>query len=223
MGTLLGATGLGRPILRAAREAGSQRGYVVALTTVYLAWTLADASRLVEAGAEILTGLRSERSWQNPSLRAAASAVLAEVLLRRGELDAAAEREAEVALAVEGVGPLHRTSTLATVAAVRLARGRPAEALELARKARAEREALRVFGFRDTFVRLIHLEALLASGDVAGARTPMSRAYARLLVHSSRIGDPALRRSFLERVPENARALALAQRWLGDVGDHAFR
>jgi tetratricopeptide (TPR) repeat protein len=218
----LGAFERAEETLRAAREAGSQRGYVVALTTVYLAWTLADAGRLAEAGAEILAGLRSERSRQNPSLRAAASAVLAEVLLRRGELDAA-EREAEVALAVEGVIPLHRTATLATVAAVRLARGRPAEALDLARKARAEREALRVFGFRDTFVRLVHLEALLASGDVAAARTPMSRAYARLLVHSSRIGDPALRRSFLERVPENARTLALAQRWLGDVGDHAFR
>jgi hypothetical protein len=124
---------------------------------------------------------------------------------------------------VPGLSPLARTATLATQAAVRLARGLTAEALDLARRARAERESLRVAGFRDAFLRVVHVEALLASGDVGGARTPLSRAYARLLVHSSKIGDPALRASFLERIPEHARTLSLARQWLGDVSDHAFR
>jgi hypothetical protein len=100
---------------------------------------------------------------------------------------------------------------------------RAGEALDLVRSARSERESLRISGFRDAFVRLVHVEALLATGDVAGARTPLSRAYARLLVHASKIGDAALKASFLERVPEHARTLALARQWLGDVSDHAFR
>jgi tetratricopeptide (TPR) repeat protein len=234
----LGAHERAEEALRAAREAGETQGsradsttarpvfrppgYLVALTSIYIAWTLADAGRLVEAGAEILAGLKAERSRHNPSLKAAASGVLAEILRRRGELEAA-EREVDAALAVPGVSPLGRTAALATLASIRIQRGRAAQGLELSRKARAEREALRVFGFRDTFVRLTHIEALLATGDVSGARAPLSRTYGRLLVHSSKIGDPALRASFLERVPENARIIALARQWLGEVSDHAFR
>jgi hypothetical protein len=42
-------------------------------------------------------------------------------------------------------------------------------------------------------------------------------------VHASKIGDAALRASFLERIPEHVRTLELARKWLGDVADHAFR
>ncbi len=218
----LGAYERAEEALRAALEAAGPRGHLAALAGVHLAWTLADAGRLAEAGGTLASTFKAEPSRGNPSLRAASSVVFAEILRRRGEHEAA-EHEAEAALATPGLSPLARTATLATQAALRLARGRPGEALDLVRRARAERESLRVYGFRDAFVRLVHIEALLATGDVAGARTPLSRAYARLLVHSSKIGDPALRASFLERVPEHAKTLALARQWLGDVSDHAFR
>jgi tetratricopeptide (TPR) repeat protein len=218
----LGAYERAEEALRAAIDAGGPQGHLAAFAGVHLAWTLADAGRLAEASASLLATARAEPSRTNPSLRAAASAVLADIFRRRRDPEGA-EREAEAALSTPGLTPLARTATLATQSAVRLDRGRPAEALDLARRARNERETLRVFGFRDAFVRLCHVEALLAVGDIAGARTPLSRAYARLLVHSSKIGDPALRASFLERVPEHARTLALARQWLGDVSDHAFR
>ena len=94
---------------------------------------------------------RAEPSRTNPSLRAAAGAALADVFRRRHDPDAA-DREAEAALSTPGLTPLARTATLATQAAIRLDRGRPAEALDLARRARTERESLRVFGLRDAFV-----------------------------------------------------------------------
>jgi ATP/maltotriose-dependent transcriptional regulator MalT len=218
----LGAFERAAEALAAARDGGGQRGYLTALASVHLAWTLADAGKLDEAGAELLAGIKAERARQSPALRAVESAVLAEVLRRRGDL-LGAERAAEAALAAEGIGPLYRTAVLATVAAVRLAQKRGAEAIELARRARAEREARRLFGFRDAFVRLVHVEALLAGGDMAGARAPLSRACSRLLVHASKIGDPALRASYLERIPEHRETLALGRRWLGEPGDHAFR
>jgi len=49
-----------------------------------------------------------------------------------------------------------------------------------------------------------------AAGDHAGARAALDAALRDLLGRADRIGDPALRRSFLEEVPENARTLALA-------------
>jgi tetratricopeptide (TPR) repeat protein len=217
----LGAHDRAEEALRAAIEAAGHRGYLGALAGVYLAWTLADAGRLAEAGAAIEAGVRAEPSRSNPSLRAAAGAVRAEILRRRGDHEGAST-EAEAVLSISGLSPLARTATLATQAAARLGRGRPDEALDLARRARAERESLRISGFRDAFLRLVHVEALFAAGDVAGARTLLSRAHARLLVHASKIGDPALRGSFLERIPEHARTIALTRQWLGEA-DHAFR
>ncbi len=205
--------------LRSALDAAGHRGHLGAFAAVNLAWTLADAGRLAKAH----TSLAVAADPKNPLwVRTVAGAALAEILRRKGDHEGA-DREATTALSLPGISPLYRTAILATQAAARLQRGRAAEALDLVRRARAEREALRVHGFREAFVRLVHVEALLGVGDVGGARTPLSRAYARLLVCSSKIGDPALRASFLERIPEHARTLALARQWLGDVSDHAFR
>jgi tetratricopeptide (TPR) repeat protein len=218
----LGAYERAEEALLAALEASGPRGHLAAFAGVHLAWTLADAGRIADAAAELSRTTRAEPCRNNPSLKAASSIVHAEILRRSGD-PMAADREIDAALATPGLAPLTRTAALAIQAAVLLERGRASEALDLARRARSERESLRVSGFRDAFLRLVHVEALLATDDVAGARTPLSRAYARLLVHASKIGDPALKASFLERVPEHARTLSLARQWLGDVSDHAFR
>jgi hypothetical protein len=62
-------------------------------------------------------------------------------------------------------------------------------------------------------VRLTHAEALDAARRHEEARAAIAAARARLHVNAKRIGDPARRRSFLDRVPENARTLELATRW----------
>lgn len=43
----------------------------------------------------------------------------------------------------------------------------------------------------------------------------VAEALEHLQKRADKIADPALRRGFLERVPDNARTLELARRWLG--------
>jgi hypothetical protein len=69
--------------------------------------------------------------------------------------------------------------------------------------------------FRGAFVRLTHAEALHATGAHDAAAHAIAGARARLLTIADKITDPAYQTSFLERVSENARTLALADAWLG--------
>jgi eukaryotic-like serine/threonine-protein kinase len=58
---------------------------------------------------------------------------------------------------------------------------------------------------------------LHASGDVTVARSIVERARERLLERALRIENEAWRERFLEQVPDNARILELAARWLGSA------
>ena len=62
-------------------------------------------------------------------------------------------------------------------------------------------------------VRLAYARALHAVGDVEAARTVIADIAHRLASAAAKIGDAALRRSFLDAVPEHALALALARDW----------
>jgi hypothetical protein len=64
-------------------------------------------------------------------------------------------------------------------------------------------------------IRLAYAEALFEAGDRVGAREAIASAKERLTDRAARIQDPELRKSFLERVPENARTMALAREWIG--------
>lgn len=61
--------------------------------------------------------------------------------------------------------------------------------------------------FVELRTRLIEIDALAALGDPEGSRAALVRAHARLLVLSSKIGDEAVRKTFL---PWHARILRLA-------------
>jgi hypothetical protein len=136
------------------------------------------------------------------------------VLRRDGDLDGA-DREVGVALAMAVA--LDHPGVLATQSALRLAQGRAEEALAAAEEAVAHSEAMGACGmFRGVFVRLAHAEALHATGAHDAAARAIADARARLLAIAAKIGDPGYQASFLERVPENARTLALADAWLGD-------
>ena len=140
--------------------------------------------------------------------------VLAEVLRRDGHLDGA-DRELGVALAM--AVPLDHPGVLATLSALRLAQARAAEALAAAEDAMARTEAMGGCSmFRGAFVRLVHAEALHATGAREAAARAIADARARLLAIADKITDPDYKTSFLEGVPENARTLALADAWLGD-------
>ena len=75
--------------------------------------------------------------------------------------------------------------------------------------------------FRGGFVRLVHAEALHATGAHDAARDAIAGARARLLAIAGRIAEPSYRTSFLAAVPENARTLALARAWLGEPAPDA--
>jgi hypothetical protein len=111
---------------------------------------------------------------------------------------------------------------LATLAVIRLAQGRPADALALAEDAMARSAAMAGCGlFRGAAVRLVHAEALHATGAHDAARHAIADARAHLVAIADKIAEPGYRASFLEAVPENARTLALARAWLGDAAPDA--
>jgi hypothetical protein len=111
--------------------------------------------------------------------------------------------------------PLEHPGALGTLAALRLAQRRPDEALATAEEAVARCIAIGGCGiFRGAFVRLVHAEALHATGAHDAARHAIASARTDLLATAGRIDDPQYRHSFLHDVPENARTLALAGAWL---------
>src|SRR5262249_8053227 len=134
--------------------------------------------------------------------------------LLEGDL-AAAEQEALAALGSETLMPLDRAAGTATLAAIHLAQGRAAEAARHAEAAMAQYKAQGSFGYHGAFARLIPAEALEATGDHERARGVIRAARDRLLERAAKIEDASLQRSFLERVPENARTLMLAKAWIG--------
>jgi hypothetical protein len=209
----LGALAPAVQLLEGIPAADTTLGLANSLRRFCLSWLYADRGTLDQARALATQLSESSRAHRDRLGESRGRWVLAEVLRRMGDLEAA-EREIQPALAM--AAPLDHPGVLATLSALRLAQGRAAEALAAAEDARSRSAAMGGCSmFREAFVRLVHAEALHATGAhdaghaIAGAR-------ARLLAIADRIADPGHRASFLENVPENARTLALAAAWLGD-------
>jgi eukaryotic-like serine/threonine-protein kinase len=139
---------------------------------------------------------------------------LAQALARAGDL-AAAESEARAAIEM-APAPYLRVEALPVLASVLLGRGHIQGARLAAEQAMQGLVALTNLEEGESLLRLIHAETLYASGEQHAARGAIRAARARLLERASHIADPAWRRSFLERVPENARTLALSTEWAGE-------
>ncbi|KYG07037.1 hypothetical protein BE21_31415 [Sorangium cellulosum] len=196
---------------------------VCALRRFSLAWLRADEGAFDEARL-LATELRDfGREHHLPLDEGRGRWVLAEVLRRAGDTDGA-EREVEAARVLLGAAsPLDYPGVLATLAALRLAQGRAADALAVAEEAlsrnRAQGGACGMF--RGAWVRLVHAEALHAAGAPAAARDAIAAAREHLLAIAPSIHDPGTRKSFLEDVPENARTFALARAWLAEPASSA--
>ncbi len=205
-------------MLRALSLSDTEYGLVSAVRPFTLAWLLAERGALEEARALAEQLVASGCARGLPLDEARGRWVLAEVLRRAGELEAAG-REVEAALKVlSAFCPIDVSSVLATKAALRLAEGRKGEALAAAEEGMsryATTGACSSF-FRGAFLRLVYVESLEASGLHKEARAALHEAREWLLSIAARIGDPAYRKSFLESVPENRRTLALAHMWLGE-------
>jgi tetratricopeptide (TPR) repeat protein len=194
--------------LEGVPAADTTLGQASSLRRFSLSWLYADRGALDEARALAAELGEAGRAHRDPLGECRGRWVLAEVLRRMGDLDAA-EREIQVALAM--AMPLDHPGVLATLSALRVAQGRADEALAAAQDAMSRCQAMGGCGmFRGAFVRLAHAEALRATGAHDAARRAIADARARLLAIADKIADPAYRTSFLEHVPENARTLALA-------------
>jgi tetratricopeptide (TPR) repeat protein len=184
-----------------------------------LAWMLADRGAFDEARLWASRLIESGRSRRLPLDEGRGHWSLAEVLRRAGELESA-EAEIQAALAIlRMASPLDSPGALATLAALRLAQGRTAEAVAAAEEGLAKYESMSACGFfRGAFLRLTHAECLEATGDHAAARAAIAKAREYILQVAHKIGNPAYRTSFLEAVPENSKILDLSRQWLGDGG-----
>jgi eukaryotic-like serine/threonine-protein kinase len=135
--------------------------------------------------------------------------LLAQIHARAPDLGAA-EREIQLALEQipESLG--HGLSARITLAMIRLAQGRVDEAIRLAEEIHAVCAARKI----DEIPALLACaEALHAKGAHDRARAMLTDAHTALLTIAEKIGAPALRRSFLARVPVHARILQLATAW----------
>jgi eukaryotic-like serine/threonine-protein kinase len=163
--------------------------------------------KVAEGAAAELAAIEAYRRIGDERMEGAAHTYLARILTLTGDLTAA-EAEARRALDVLATTPLQLPHAHGVLAMVLLEAGRTGEALASAREGVRMLDALGSMDESESLLRLVHVEALERAGEVAAAEAALGTALTRLEEMSSTISDEALRRSFLENVPENARLLA---------------
>ena len=157
---------------------------------------------LGDRAAEIFSAQGSAR------MEGGVRAVEAQARLAKGDLAGALASAQRAEALLRDLPPAHPYA-LAILAKVHLARRDVAAALPLAERAAQRLDVLGAIDTGEALVRLTLVEALDAAGDPRFAEA-LRAAKARLLERASRIDDDALRETFLRRVPDNARTLALA-------------
>ncbi|WP_437733807.1 serine/threonine-protein kinase [Sorangium sp. So ce1335] len=210
----LGAYGEAAALLRASLSDAERMGLrnIAASARQNLGAALARLGELPEARAVEAEAVRSFAAMQEPRMEGASRAYLAGILLSAGDA-AGAEAEARRAVAMLEVARPLLPHALATLADALLAAGRREEALAEARRAAEILKEIGQLEEGDALVRVVHAEALWATGDREGARAALAEAEARIGERAAKIADPAWRASFVERVPEHARAAALRGAW----------
>jgi eukaryotic-like serine/threonine-protein kinase len=172
---------------------------------------LAARGASAEALASVREALEIGIAQGNIRLVRGSRLYLARILLRAGEFEAAEREVTTVVDELEPITPI-LAMALAALADIHLAQHRPSDARRRAEAAFALLAELDVEA-GDAHIRLVHAEALHATGNLEAARQAILEAQARLLARAAKISDPGLRAGFLERVPENARTLAAASSW----------
>ena len=211
---LLGAYDRAERDLRRTLEFNGPAGFWGWGARLLLSWTFAARGDLEAAAREAAQTLCEAVAEADLSRQGLSRAALAHVLRLRGDLEAAA-CEAKASLDLPPLQILQHAETRATLAAVRLAQNRPVEALATAREAMGKQEPPPVRALHEPFIRLVYVEALSAAGEHDAARAELVIARDRLIATAAMISDPALQRSFLEDVTDNARTLKLAEASLG--------
>jgi tetratricopeptide (TPR) repeat protein len=204
-------------VLRGAAATARDLGlpYLTPLASLNLGLALAhlpDADSRAEA-EKLERGVVAETDpARDVRVACAARTYLAIALLASGRFDEAEEQGRAAAAMTSAARPL-TAAAHAVLAEALLRCGRHAEARAAAEAAAAALSASDATEEGEMHLRVVLAEALAATGDEEQARSTIARASALVLAQAARIDDPALRKSFLERVPEHRRALELASAW----------
>ncbi len=189
-------------------------GHVIPGAKQNLGIALAHLGKLAEAHLLETQAVAAFAAQGNRRMETAARTYLARILALAGDKHNA-EQEATAALRVSEGSPASRAHALTVLSELRLSRGRVDEARDLAAEAMGIVETLGGIDAEEARVRLVLAKAQHAAGLDEAARRTIEAARARLVERAEKILDDALRKSFLERVPEHARTLSLARQWLG--------
>jgi tetratricopeptide (TPR) repeat protein len=179
------------------------------LLSLNLGRVLGRLGRMEEARARTTGAARLFEARGDRRMGAAAHVYAADVLRRSGELGTA-EEHARAALALAATCPPVRVYALAIGATVLLDAGRAEEALCLAAQGVALLAQIGGAEEAEHLVRIAYARSLLLTGRTGDADRALAEACRHLHAQAATIRDADLRRSFLERVDEHARLLALA-------------
>jgi tetratricopeptide (TPR) repeat protein len=189
--------------LQLSQEIGDQAGEAYLLANLGL--VAHDEGNLQDAESLLLEGLALAETQDDKYLRSIFATYLSSTYLRLGRLALAIE-QAQAALALRQATGLHLFSAdnLATLGSAYLAKADPDLALDHARQALAILDECDgegpEFPQQDYF---ICYQVLQACGQTEAAQDALGSAYRLLMRHAEKIVDPAMRQSFLERVPGN--------------------
>ena len=205
---------------RSALEISDRRGGSSFHTLANLGVATTRLGRAVEGRALLEQALEESQRHESPRITGYLLVMLAELQIEAGEFETAADNAER---AVDAGGPPLQAFALSTLTRARIAGGRIDAALESARRAVALAESGVNIDEYSALVHSVHAEALHAGGEHESARAALALARDTLLSAADCIDDPALRQSFLGRIPENARMLALARAWLPHDANQPIR
>ncbi len=198
--------------LQIAQSIGDQGGQAYALVNLGLA--LRDAGRYAVAHKALVEGLKLAEAQEDRYLISSYHSYLGEVYLCLGQPDLA-EQAVQASLAIRRALDMRprMADDWATLAAIYLAGERVGEAVSCAGEAlsilqESGGEGVE-FASRDYF---ICGQALSAHGQTQSAQAALRAAYELVMARADKIVDPALRRSFLERVAVNRQIVEEARR-----------
>jgi len=165
----------------------------------HLARFLARRDALEEARA-----LAAAAAAHEPAARASLAAILA----RLGD-GVAAELEARRALDALAASPPDRALASLSLARALLAQGKSREAVAAVSDVEADALSIGWLAGGGAPVWIALADAHLSAGDTTAAAAALATARRHVLAAASKLRSPALRRSFLEGIPEHRRALDL--------------
>jgi hypothetical protein len=212
----LGQGAAAERVLRGASALDPGLGLASALRNICFVGVLLERGLTAEAHEEATAMVATWRARGYPANEGRARWLLADVLRQVGELSEA-ERQVLIAMDLLQGLPLDRSAATATLARILLSQGAFKAAVSTANDAVARYTVHGAFGFRGMTAWLTLAEALHGMNEVESARETIAGIRARILKQASRIGERELRESFINNVPENRRALALASDWLEET------